>query len=124
LASTNRHASLPTEAANRANELKFLISSGDRLTEVAVPFTLGEPRPRLVSASPGEAEYEVEGKASFHDIFEVGMPFERLGLMSGSPVSLAVQVLRQGVEVERLPRNGYLSFTVPDEDYERKNWKV
>jgi hypothetical protein len=32
--------------------------------------------------------------------------------------------MRQGVEVERLPRHAFLSFCVPDAEYELKNWKV
>jgi len=64
------------------------------------------------------------GRASFHDILEVALPFDQLGLSSGARVGLAVQAMRDAVESERLPRHGFLSFTVPDADYERKNWKV
>jgi hypothetical protein len=32
--------------------------------------------------------------------------------------------MRGDVEVERLPRYGYLAFTVPDENFERIHWRV
>jgi alpha-amylase/alpha-mannosidase (GH57 family) len=113
--------SAPTEAVKRGVELRVLLSSGDRRVEVAVHPSIGEPQPALVVEAGPERPV---GRASFHDILELGLPFEQLGLASGLRVTLAVQVARQGVEVERLPRHGYLSFTVPDEDYERKNWKA
>jgi hypothetical protein len=39
-------------------------------------------------------------------------------------VALYVHALRDGVEVERLPRYGFVSFAVPDADFEQVNWRV
>jgi hypothetical protein len=39
-------------------------------------------------------------------------------------MAVAVRVLRGDVELERLPRFGYVAFTVPDEDFERIHWRV
>ncbi|MBI5548212.1 MAG: glycoside hydrolase [Deltaproteobacteria bacterium] len=114
--------SAPTETARKASELRVLLANGDRRIEVAIATQTGEPAPSLIVGE--DAPERPVGRASFHDILELGLPFEQLGLTSGTRVALAVQVMRQGVEVERLPRHGYLSFTVPDEDYERKNWKA
>ena len=33
-------------------------------------------------------------------------------------------VLRSQVEVERLPRYGFVSVTVPDSDFDGVNWRV
>ena len=33
-------------------------------------------------------------------------------------------ITRGEVEVERLPRYGFLSFAVPDGDFERVHWRV
>jgi hypothetical protein len=114
--------SAPGETTRHTSELRLLLGSGERRAELVIVPELGEPPLRLLLG--GDAPARPVGRASFHDILEIALPFEQLGLTSGSRVALAVQVLRQGVEVERLPRHGFLSFTVPDEDYERKNWKV
>ena len=52
------------------------------------------------------------------------IPFAALGLAPGDKVALAVHVLRGEVEVERLPRYGYVTLVVPDADFERIHWRV
>ena len=47
-----------------------------------------------------------------------------LGLGPGDKVALAVHVLRSQVEVERLPRYGFVNVTVPDRDFDGVNWRV
>jgi alpha-amylase/alpha-mannosidase (GH57 family) len=64
------------------------------------------------------------GRAAFARVLELAIPFERLGLTKGDRVAIAVRALRGDVELERLPRFGYLAFTVPDEDFERIHWRV
>jgi hypothetical protein len=39
-------------------------------------------------------------------------------------LALSVHALRGDVEVERLPRYGFLAVTVPDADFEHVNWRV
>ena len=39
-------------------------------------------------------------------------------------MSLAVHVLRSQVEVERLPRYGFVTVIVPDRDFDGVNWRV
>jgi alpha-amylase/alpha-mannosidase (GH57 family) len=64
------------------------------------------------------------GRCAFARVLELAVPFSALALETGERVALAVRVMRGDVEVERLPRYGYLAFTVPDEDFERINWRV
>jgi hypothetical protein len=64
------------------------------------------------------------GVAAFVDVLEVSVPFASLGLGPGDRVQLAVHVLREAVEVERLPRYGFVALTVPDADFEGVNWRV
>ena len=64
------------------------------------------------------------GEIAFRDIVEIRIPFLSLGLAAGTKVALSVHVLRGEVEVERLPRYGFVAFTVPDRDFERVNWRV
>ena len=108
-----------------------LVTAGHR-TETRIALKQGTPAPEIVSAGsseegkppPAGVGLGPAGQATFHDIFEIALPFAAMGLTSGMRLALAVQVMREGVEVERLPRYGYLSFTVPDADFELKNWKV
>ena len=64
------------------------------------------------------------GQIVLRDIVEIRIPFQALGLTAGTKVALCVHALRGEVEVERLPRYGFVAFTVPDRDFERVNWGV
>ncbi len=64
------------------------------------------------------------GQAAFLDVVEIRIPFRALDAAAGTRVALCVYALRGEVEVERLPRYGYLTFTIPDGDFERVNWRV
>jgi alpha-amylase/alpha-mannosidase (GH57 family) len=64
------------------------------------------------------------GRVTFDSILELALPFAPLGLGPGEKIGLSLHVLRGGVEVERLPRYGYIGFAVPDRDFERLNWTV
>jgi alpha-amylase/alpha-mannosidase (GH57 family) len=64
------------------------------------------------------------GRAAFARVAELELPFEALALRAGDRVAIAARVLRGDVELERLPRLGYVTFTVPDEDFERIHWRV
>ncbi|HYQ82046.1 MAG TPA: glycoside hydrolase family 57 protein [Anaeromyxobacteraceae bacterium] len=72
----------------------------------------------------GRAEGAEIGHAACRQLWEAGLPFADLGLREGNEVALAVVVLRGEVEVERLPRSGFLTFTVPGPDFERIHWRV
>ncbi len=73
---------------------------------------------------PGKGPGGEVGAAAFLRIAELALPFGALGLAPGDRVAMAVHALRGDVEVERLPRFGYVAFTVPDEDFERIHWRV
>jgi alpha-amylase/alpha-mannosidase (GH57 family) len=64
------------------------------------------------------------GRGAFARIVELAIPFAELKLARGDRLALAVHVLRGDVELERFPRFGYLTLTVPDEDFERIHWRV
>jgi alpha-amylase/alpha-mannosidase (GH57 family) len=72
----------------------------------------------------GRRSGEAVGRAAFARVLELALPFEKLGVAKGDRVAVAVRVLRGDVELERLPRFGYLAFSVPDEDFERIHWRV
>jgi hypothetical protein len=47
-----------------------------------------------------------------------------LGLAAGEKLAFSLYVLREEVEVERLPRYGFITINVPDEGFEHVNWQV
>ncbi len=73
---------------------------------------------------PGQDRGEPVGRAVFADVLEIAIPFGALGVRAGAKLALSVHVLRGEVEVERLPRYGYVTLTVPDRDFEGINWRV
>ena len=64
------------------------------------------------------------GVSAFARLLELAIPFGGLGVASGDRLAVAVHVLRGEVELERLPRFGYLTLSVPDRDFERIHWRV
>jgi len=64
------------------------------------------------------------GRSCFAKILEIALPFSALGFSEADRLAVALHVLRAGVELERLPRFGYVTLTVPDENFERIHWRV
>jgi len=57
-------------------------------------------------------------------ILEVEIPLAPLGIQPGDELVMSVEALREGEEVERLPRSGYLPLSVPGPDFDRIHWRV
>ena len=57
-------------------------------------------------------------------IVEIELPLEAVGVRPGDELVMAVEALAGGEPVERIPRSGYLPFTVPGPDFERIHWRV
>jgi alpha-amylase/alpha-mannosidase (GH57 family) len=72
----------------------------------------------------GQREGADLGRVAFARVLEAAIPFEPLHLRAGQRVAMAVHVLRGEVLLERLPRFDYITFTVPDADFERIHWRV
>ena len=73
---------------------------------------------------PGRRAGADTGRSAFARVLEMAIPFAGLGLARGDRLALALHVLRGDVEMERLPRFGYVALSVPDEDFERIHWRV
>ncbi|MFT3913620.1 MAG: hypothetical protein QM704_05805 [Anaeromyxobacteraceae bacterium] len=73
---------------------------------------------------PGRKGSAEVGASAMEEILELEIPFAELGLKPGSRFAVAVHALRGEVEVERLPRFGYVNLVVPDADFERLHWRV
>jgi alpha-amylase/alpha-mannosidase (GH57 family) len=57
-------------------------------------------------------------------IIELGLPFEDIGVRKGSRVGFVVMFIENGIERERLPQTGHVTFTVPDESFQPSMWQV
>jgi alpha-amylase/alpha-mannosidase (GH57 family) len=57
-------------------------------------------------------------------VIELGVPFEDIGARKGSKVSFTVVLIQDGIERERWPKTGHISFTVPDESFQSNMWQV
>ena len=90
----------------------------------------GEHQARLALV-PGGAASEVRdesgalcGTGRTGAIVELALQLERLGLSPGDELRLWVRVLKDDVEVDRLPRYAELKCAVPGREFEPKNWQV
>ncbi len=111
-------AESPARAAEVATRVRMVVLAPDRQTAIDFPLVPdGEIR-------SGRRLGGDVGQAAFAQVLEIAVPFAALGLTAGMKLALSIHALRGEVEVERLPRYGFLAFTVPDADFERVNWKV
>jgi hypothetical protein len=73
---------------------------------------------------PGRRNGSELGRAVQLKILEVEIPLAPLGIEPGDELVMSVEALREGEEVERLPRSGYLPLSVPGLDFDRIHWRV
>jgi alpha-amylase/alpha-mannosidase (GH57 family) len=111
-------AESPRRAAEVATRLRVVVLAAERQTAVDFPLV---PDGAVHPGRRGTAEL---GRAAFAQVLELALPFQALGVASGTTLALSVHVLRGDVEVERLPRYGFLAFAVPGADFEQLNWRV
>jgi alpha-amylase/alpha-mannosidase (GH57 family) len=113
--------------------------ASERLAEV--------DRLRIGFVDPAEWEVVVEGPASPHPtaylshagepsgngktveaatdlIFELAVPFSRLGLKENDPIRFYVELIAGETSVDRAPREGIFELSVPTPDFERIMWQV
>ncbi|HET6436878.1 MAG TPA: glycoside hydrolase family 57 protein [Anaeromyxobacter sp.] len=112
----------PAESAERSAEVASRLKVA-LLTPAGpswVEFELGADG----KVRPGQHQGRAVGQIAFSSIVEIRLPFQELRLSAGAKVALCVHALQDEVEVERLPRYGYVAFAVPDRDFEHVNWRV
>jgi alpha-amylase/alpha-mannosidase (GH57 family) len=63
-------------------------------------------------------------EAATDRIFELAVPFGRLGLKAGDPVRFYVELLDGETSLDRAPREGIFELSVPTPDFERIMWQV
>jgi alpha-amylase/alpha-mannosidase (GH57 family) len=61
---------------------------------------------------------------AMHKIIELGLGFDDIDAKAGTKVNFDISFMEEGVERERWPKTGYISFTVPDESFQSRMWQV
>lgn len=64
------------------------------------------------------------GEGCYRRILEMALGFEPLELREGDRIGIALRVVRDKLEMQRLPEEGFLSVEVPGPYFEEKLWKV
>jgi alpha-amylase/alpha-mannosidase (GH57 family) len=111
-------AESPARAAEVAGRIRVSFLAADR--KLSIDFPLAPDG----AVRPGSRGGEEVGRVAFAEVLELALPFAPLGLSPGTKLALSVHALRGEVEVERLPRYGFLALTVPDADFEHVHWRV
>ncbi len=57
-------------------------------------------------------------------VVELSLSFSELKVKKGNEIQFFVQIKRDKFELERVPKEGFISLVVPDEDFEAKMWSV
>jgi alpha-amylase/alpha-mannosidase (GH57 family) len=112
----------PVESAARTAE----VATALRVTVLSaeVQTSLDHPLVPDGVVRPGVRRGEAIGRCAFAQVLEIAIPFQALGLVPHAKVALTLHVLRGDVEVERLPRYGFVTFAVPGSDFEGTNWSA
>lgn len=101
----------------RIDRLRIGLRRGEIVRELTGDLAIG---PVSLRDSGGE----IVGHGQMRAIVELAIPFASVDLHPGERVGVSVRGMRGEVEVERIPSQGWISFDVPDEHYERIHWKV
>lgn len=83
-----------------------------------------EPRKAVLSEKVSGEWLSVRdiGEVAAADIFEIEIPFADLGVKENDEISFALDISKNGDEVERCPWRGHITLTVPSPDYETMMW--
>jgi len=76
--------------------------------------------PDGTALSPGRIYDTIRRKK----VIELAVPFKDLGLDSGMRVRFVVKVMRGDLELDRIPPQQPLAFTVPDHTFEGSMWRA
>lgn len=98
--------------------------------EVLIEFPLvfkGKVKPfydLVVKNEKGEELKQTSTQICAQDIIELAVPFTLLGFKAKEKISFSLQIQKDGLIWERYPHQGYLTFTVPDQDFLVSMWQV
>ncbi len=94
---------------------------------ICFPYHLEKnPEQKFQIAGNGEMDQIPVEKSSIRKekVFELMIPFSDLGFSSGQEVWFQVYILKDSKMVAPYPRDGLISFNVPDQDFESRMWTI
>jgi len=94
-------------------EILIMVLSPEQM-EIKAPFKTGQ----VISGD------KVIGETAVGKVVEMKIPFINLKANPGDEVRFVVTIRKEDMEVERAPESGYLSFIVPDDEYELTHWVI
>ena len=106
-----------------AIHLELAAPNGSWILATEFPLPIATPL-RVEAGPPASAVGARLGLAAGLDILELSIPLGSLGLKAGDRLELVVKVLRDAIEVQRLPASGVVALVVPGPEFERVHWKV
>ncbi|HYZ89165.1 MAG TPA: glycoside hydrolase, partial [Myxococcales bacterium] len=111
----------PAKGADLTGEVRLALSGIGTGSEKTV-------RMRLVAGGVESEALDEKGtrvgSGRTGTIVELSLSQEALGMKPGARIALLVRMLRDQVELDRLPRYGEIGLTVPDRSFELSNWHV
>jgi alpha-amylase/alpha-mannosidase (GH57 family) len=78
----------------------------------------------LLLYTPGEETPKQFESVAAVEILELGLPFEALGFKVHDDVAFYIEILQAGESLERSPSARLLSFQVPSDDFEYRQWSA
>lgn len=111
----------PAKGADLTGEVRLLLGGigGGSEKTVRMPLAAGGAESEAVDEKGTRV-----GSGRTGTLVELSLSQEALGMKPGSRISLLVRVVRDQVELDRLPRYGEIALTVPDRNFELSNWRV
>ena len=99
-----------------------------RECRVIFPLKFSEGQKPFYDLSVREGDGFVPQGRSSHvgagKIIEISIPFQEIGFQPRERVQFFIGVQKEELELERHPRSGYLSFQIPDRDFESIHWQI
>ena len=96
--------------------------------DFALPMVRLEKNPFLVHSSNESgrvADIVGAGEAAFDEVMEFSLYSRKIGLKAGEKAKVYFKILsNEGIELERIPVNGSIEVTVPDDATLFKLWDV
>ena len=108
----------PDPGAPRADRIRVTLLGARGPLRVEFPVTADGV------ARPGRRNGGELGRAVQVKILEVEIPLGPIDIRPGDELVMSVEAFREGSEVERLPRSGYLPLSVPGIDFDWIHWRV
>jgi hypothetical protein len=109
----------PSQGADTSGELRILLTRENQERTLRM-----QVRPGGEECPVLDERGERCGAGRAGAIVELAVGVSALGLSPSDRAGLLLRLLRNGIEVDRLPRYGELELTVPDQRFEPTHWHV